>query len=546
MKKWSTLIVMCIAQFLMVLDTSVMNVAIGQLIEDFDAEVTQIQTAITFYSLVMAAFMLLGGKLGDVWGRRRTFGIGMAIYAAGSAVTAASWAVPVLTFGWSVLEGIGAALVLPAMAALIAGAYRGADRAVAFGFLGGISGAGVAVGPILGGWVTTNLSWRVVFVAEVVVALIILALLGLVKDAKLPGRKPNVDWVGAALSGVGVGLIVYGALQSSQWGVVSPRNSPVEPFGFALTPFVVAAGFVLIYAFVRWSQNREANGKDALVRLALFENRPVRSGLIMTVAQNTILAGAFFALPLYLQLTLGFDAFDTGVRILPVSIALLVTSVGGSALMMRFPPRRVVRIGLFVLLAAIALLLTTIDFELERFDFGLSMALLGIGIGILAAVLGNLVQSAVGDRDRSEAGGLANAATQLGTALGTAAIGAIVISGLASSFSTEVASDERISAEISAEVELTLSSGVSFVSSDDVRMIIEAGDAEPEVVEALVENYEDSQLEALRSALFATAAIVVFSLLLSGRLPTRRINEIAADVQESGGDDTTAPAPETA
>ena len=151
MRKWSTLIVLGVAQFLMVLDTSVMNVAVSQLIEDFDASVTQIQTAITFYSLVMAAFMLLGGKLGDVWGRRRAFGIGMAIYAVGSALTAAAWSVPILTFGWSFLEGIGAALVLPAMAALIAGAYRGAERAIAFGLMGGIAAAGVAVGPILGG-----------------------------------------------------------------------------------------------------------------------------------------------------------------------------------------------------------------------------------------------------------------------------------------------------------------------------------------------------------------------------------------------------------
>ncbi|MDH3755025.1 MAG: MFS transporter [Acidimicrobiia bacterium] len=531
MRKWSTLGVLCVAQFLMVLDTSVMNVAISQLIEDFDAEVTQIQTAITFYSLVMAALMLLGGKLGDVWGRRRAFGIGMAIYAAGSALTAAAWTVPVLTFGWSFLEGIGAALVLPAMAALVAGVYRGPDRAIAFGLLGGISAAGVAVGPILGGWVTTNLTWRVVFVGEVVVALAILAMIGLVKDAPLPGRKPTVDWLGAVISGLGLGLIVYGALQSSQWGFLSPRNSPVEPFGFALTPFVVGAGFVLLYAFVRWSRRREARGLDPLVRLDLFDNKPLRSGLTMTLAQNTILAGAFFALPLYLQLTLGFDAFDTGVRILPVSIALLITSVGGAGLMLRFPPRRVVRIGLAVLLVGIGILLSTIEPELDGFEFGFAMTLLGIGIGILAAVLGNLVQSAVGERDRSEAGGLQGAATQLGTALGTAVIGAIVISGLASSFTSEVASDERISPEISGEVEVSLSSGVSFVTSDDVRAIIEASDAETEVIEALVESYEDSQLEALRAALFATAVIVVITLFLSGRLPTRRVDEIAADAE---------------
>lgn len=533
MKKWSTLVVLGVAQFLMVLDTSVMNVAISQLIEDFDAQVTEIQMAITFYSLVMAAFMLLGGKLGDVWGRRRAFGIGMAIYALGSALTALAWALPVLTFGWSFLEGIGAALVLPAMAALVAGVYKGADRAVAFGLLGGIAAAGVAVGPILGGWVTTNLSWRVVFVGEVVVALLILAMLGLVKDAPLPGRKPNVDWIGAALSGAGLALIVYGALQSSQWGLLAPRNSPVEPFGFALTPFVIAAGFFLVYLFVRWSQRREATGKDPLVRLGLFENRPLRAGLNMTLAQNTILAGAFFALPLYLQLTLGFDALNTGVRILPVSIALLVTSVGGAKLMLRYSPRRVVRIGLAVLLAAIGLLLSTINPEIDGITFGLSMTLFGIGVGIMAAVLGNLVQSAVGERDRSEAGGLQGTATQLGTALGTAIIGAIIISGLASSFATQVASDERLSPEISEAVEVSLASGVSFVSATDVRAIIEQGDAEPDVVDALVESYEESQLEALRVALLATGAIVIIALFLSRNLPTRRVDEIAAESMEA-------------
>ena len=161
------------------------------------------------------------------------------------------------------------------------------------------------------------------------------------------------------------------------------------------------------------------------------------------------------------------------------------------------------------------------------------MTLFGIGVGILAAVLGNLVQSAVGDRDRSEAGGLQGTATQLGTALGTAVIGAIVISGLASSFTSEVATDERISAEISAEVEISLANGVSFVSSDDVRAIIEAGDAEPEVVEALVESYEDSQLEALRAALLASAVIVLIALFLSRRLPDRRVDEIAAAQAEA-------------
>ncbi len=170
MAKWGVLVVLGAAQFLMVLDQAVMNVAISQLVEDFDTTVTTIQAVIAFYALVMAGLMLTGGKLGDIWGRRRAFTIGLCIYGVGSALTAASWSVPSLMLGWSILEGIGAALVIPALIALVAGNYKGADRAIAYGVLGGVAGAGIAVGPILGGWATTELSWRVVFVGEVVVA----------------------------------------------------------------------------------------------------------------------------------------------------------------------------------------------------------------------------------------------------------------------------------------------------------------------------------------------------------------------------------------
>src|SRR3954453_9848903 len=168
---WDVLVVLGAAQFIMVLDQAVMNVSISQLVADFDTDVTTIQGVITFYSLVMAALMISGGKLGDLWGRRRAFGIGLVIYGLGSLLTAVSWSVPVLTLGWSVLEGVGAALVLPALAALTARRFEGKERALAYGVLGGVSGAGIAIGPILGGWVTTELTWRLVFAGEVVVVL---------------------------------------------------------------------------------------------------------------------------------------------------------------------------------------------------------------------------------------------------------------------------------------------------------------------------------------------------------------------------------------
>ncbi len=246
MAKWAVLMVLGAAQFLMVLDQAVMNVAISQLVEDFDTTVTTIQAVIALYALVMAALMMTGGKIGDIIGRRRAFTIGMVIYGCGSALTAASWSVPSLMLGWSILEGIGAALVLPALVALTAGTYKGEKRAIAYGVLGGIAGAGIAVGPILGGWATTELSWRVVFIGEVVVAIAILLAVRVIAEPERTGPRPSLDWVGSVVSALGLALVVLGVLQASNWGWLRPLNSPIEPFGFSLTPFVVAAGAVVL------------------------------------------------------------------------------------------------------------------------------------------------------------------------------------------------------------------------------------------------------------------------------------------------------------
>ncbi len=525
-KKWAALIVLGMAQFLMVLDTSVMNVSISQLVTDFDTDVIQIQTAITFYALVMAAFMITGGKLADVWGRRRTFTAGMIVYAAGSALTAASWSVPMLTLGWSVLEGIGAALVLPAMVALIADNYKGKDRAAAFGLIGGLAGAAVAIGPILGGWVTTNLSWRFVFVGEVGIVIVILVAIGLITSVK-PERRPKIDWLGVILSGLGLALIVYGTLQSSQWGIIGPKNSPVEPFGLALTPFVIGIGMIILYLFIWWEKRQEKTKKrEPLIHISLFKNKSLRGGLVMILAQNIILAGVFFAIPLYLQLTLGLDAFETGIRMLPVSVTLLITSIGASQMVLKFSPRRIMQMSLVILLIAIGVLLTTIEPILDELSFGIAMALLGIGIGLMAAILGNMVQSSVVEKDRSEVGGLQNTATQLGIALGTAVIGAIIISGLASSFLSQIADDDRISIEIEQAVEIELTKGVSFIPAGQVQDAVGKTNLKPDVAMAVVENYSESQLDALRLALLATGMIVVAALFITRKLPSESLGKM--------------------
>jgi EmrB/QacA subfamily drug resistance transporter len=528
MKKWNVLIVLSAAQFLMVLDQAVMNVAISQLVEDFDTTVTTIQAVIAFYALVMAGLMLTGGKLGDIWGRRRAFTIGICIYAVGSGLTAASWNVPSLMLGWSVLEGIGAALVIPALIALVAGNYRGAERAIAYGVLGGVAGAGIAVGPILGGWATTELSWRVVFVGEVVVAIGILLGTRLIREPERQGPPPVLDWVGGVLSASGLALVVFGVLQASNWGWLAPRSSPIEPFGFSLTPFVIAAGALVLAGFVAWERRRERLGQDPLVHLPLLRIPSLRGGVAMFLAQNLILMGVFFTIPLFLQVVQGLDALETGVRMLPASAGLFFAAIAGSALAKRFAPRPLVRVGLATVFVAILLLLTTIEPELDNAPFLIAMGILGIGMGLIVSQLGNVVQSAVGDDDRSEAGGLQSTAQQLGSSLGTALLGAIVITGLIAAFTTNVASDARISADVSKQLEVQLSAGGSFVAADEVRTGAEAAGIDEPTTSALIENYEDAQLKALKTAFLFAAFLTLASFWGTRRLPDQRFDQMQA------------------
>ncbi|HEU4980508.1 MAG TPA: MFS transporter, partial [Solirubrobacterales bacterium] len=469
MSKWGVLAVLAVAQFLMVLDQAVMNVAISQLVEDFDTSVTTIQVVIALYALVMAALMLTGGKLGDLWGRRRAFSIGLVIYGTGSALTAASWSVPVLLLGWSILEGIGAALVLPALVALVGGNYQGRDRALAYGVLGGVAGAGIAVGPILGGWATTELTWRVVFAGEVVLALGILLGTRLIREPAREGPAPRLDWVGSVLSALGLALVVIGVLQASNWGWLKPLDSPIEPLGFSLTPFVIAAGVLVLAAFSAWERHREERGRDPLVHFRLFRIATLRGGLSMLVTQNLILMGIFFTIPLYLQIVQGLDALETGVRMLPASAGLFVAALGGSALASKFPARPLVRVGLAITLLSILMLMDVIEPELDTGPFLAAMGVLGVGMGLIISQLGNVVQSAVGEGDRSEAGGVQNTAQQIGSSLGTALLGAVVISGLITAFSDNVATHPRVSAEASQQVEVRLGGDVSFVSAEEVR-----------------------------------------------------------------------------
>ncbi|GHF36648.1 MFS transporter [Streptomyces mashuensis] len=521
MKRWRPLLVLGTAQFLMVLDTSVMNVSISRLVEDFDTEVTAIQAVITLYTLVMAAFMITGGKLGDAFGRRRTFAAGLVVYGIGSAVTSLAPSLWVLALGWSVVEGLGATLVLPALAALVAGAYRDRDRSVAYGVIGGLAGAGIAVGPLLGGWVTTYLTWRLVFAGEVVLVVAMLCVVRWIPDVPAESRTA-LDRVGVVLSAAGLAAVVLGVLQSSSWGWLKPRNPPFTVLGFSPALFLVAAGGILLWLFGAWERRREAHGRQPLVRLSLLRIPPLKSGLTMLLCQNLVLLGLFFVIPLYLQVVQGLNAFQTGLRLLPVSVTMLVSAMTGPLLARVAAPRTVVRCGLLVLFAASLWLLATIKPRLDNLSFGLAMAVLGLGMGLLASQLGNVVQSSVGEQERSETGGLQYTAQNLGSSLGTALIGSLLIGALVSAFTTQIEKNPKVSDAARHQAGIAMEAGVSFVGTDQVRAGAERAALPPSEVDAIVDSYATAQLDALRAAVLAAGAVTLAAFPFTRHLPARR------------------------
>ncbi len=324
---WGVIAMLAAAQFIMVLDTTVMNVSITQVAADLNTTVVGLQTAITMYTLVMAAFMLLGGKLGDRWGAKRAFVIGLVVYGIGSLITAISPTLGVLLVGWSFIEGFGAILVIPAIAALTAGTYTGRQRALAYGILGGVSGASAALGPLIGGWVTTYFTWRLVFLFEDVIVLGVILFLRLIPA--VAGRKGKLDITGAVLSAAGLGAVVFGILRSSQWGWIAPSASaPFTPLGLSPVIWLISGGLVLLGFFARHEQGMLDAGKEPLLDTRLLKIPPMRAGLVTYLCQQFIIMGTFFVIPLYLQTVLGYDALETGIILLPLSLALLVFALG--------------------------------------------------------------------------------------------------------------------------------------------------------------------------------------------------------------------------
>ncbi len=333
----TVLLTLASAQFLMTLDSSVMNVSIATVANDVGTTVTGIQLAITLYTLVMAAFMITGGKLGQILGRKRAFMIGCVVYGCGSFTTAIAPTLTVLILGWSVLEGLGAALIMPAVVALVATNFGRSERPRAYGLIASAGAIAVAVGPLVGGLFTTYASWRWVFAGEVVIVVAILALSRRMNDA--PAEKGvRLDPMGTLLSATGLALVVFGVIRSGTWGFVQPK--PGAPVWLGLSPVVwlVLGGACVLAAFIAWENRQLARGGPVLVDPAILRVPRLQAGLTSFFFQFLLQAGLFFVIPLFLSVALGLSAVATGVRLLPLSVTLLAAAMGVPRL---FPaPRR--------------------------------------------------------------------------------------------------------------------------------------------------------------------------------------------------------------
>lgn len=527
MRSWSVIIILAVSQFVMVLDSTVMNVSISVVADDLGTSITGMQAAITFYALTMAAFMLTGGKLGDLMGRARAFKIGAVIYGIGSLTTALSPNLTVLLIGWSLVEGLGAVLVIPAIASLAAINYTGKARVTAFSILGAVTGLAAAVGPLLGGVMTTYLSWRYVFVAETVVMVAVLFAAKLIRDVP---RDPEVriDPLSVVASAGGLSLIVYGVLQSKTWGWLKPQHPPeiggdeIAPLGVSPVAYLLLAGVVVLWLFVLRQRTLATSGRQPLLRVELFRIAALRSGLGGFLAQYFAIAALFFVVPVYLQTMLGRDALQTGVKILPLSVGLVLFSILGSWLTARRSARFIARGGQITMALGTLLVIASVGIDLRNAAFAAGMFVVGAGFGLLASQLGNVNMSAVEEKDTSEVGGLQGTFQNLGSSFGTAVAGSVFLLMLSSGFVSAVNDAENLSPTDQQRIIAAVDDqGVPIISADEARtLVLDAGGSE-ESAQAVSQAYSDSQIAALQQSLFVVFGLLVLALLFSRHLPNR-------------------------
>jgi MFS family permease len=411
------LLPLALAQFICSFAGSNMNVMLTDISHDLDTTVHGVQTAITVFLLVMAAFMIPGGKLTDRFGRKRCFTLGLVIYGVGALISAAAPGLGVLIFGYSILQGVGTCLLIPPVYILTTLFFDDlTSRARAFGIVMAMGGIGAAAGPLIGGLITTAISWRAAFVFQAVVIALILWLSRAVRDPLAADPNRQFDIPGTVLSAAGLVLVVMGVLAADN--------------DLRLTAVLGLLGLLVLGLFWRHLRSWEQQGREVLLSTSLFRNRTSNLGMLTQNLQWLILMGTAFVVSAYLQVVRGYNAIQTGVIFTAATGGILLSSLAAERLAERFAQRSLIMAGFGLTIAGIAVLLALVNGRPSPWAFAPGLFLIGLGVGAMLTPSVNVVQSAFPETQQGEISGLSRCVSNLGSSLGTAIAGTILIAGL--------------------------------------------------------------------------------------------------------------------
>ena len=463
-------ILLAMAMFVLVVDTSLMNVSIAAVVQDLDTTVSGVQSAIALEALVSAAFILIGSKVGDLIGRKRAFVLGLLGYAIGAlAMTLAQGLTAIIIF-WALVGGIGASLLLPAMQSLIHGNFEGAAQTKAYALVGAAAAIAAAVGPLLGGFITTYLSWRIGFLLEVVIIAVVLSGIKLVRDAPYTGER-RVDVVGAVLSVLGMGGIVLGILVWQEGG--------------ESVAALLVVGAVALAALVFWLGRRKRQGKPTLLDPDLFKSKHFRLGISQQLLQQIALGGTMIVLPIYLQMVLEYNAMSAGLSIAPLSLSMFGMALLAGRRAGKRRPSSIIRLGFLLLTVGLLLLIPIVPRADSGWYLLVPLVIAGSGLGLLVSQLNNYTLAPISEERVSEAAGVNSAGGSFGLSFGLAFAGAIMLATLSIAFTNK--------AEASSVLEPAEQQRVANALEEDAQVL-----SDTQLQELLAGQPEDVRTEILR------------------------------------------------
>ncbi len=500
------MVLLSMAMFVLVVDTSLMNVSISAVVRDLDTTVSGVQSAIALEALVSAAFILISSKVGDLIGRKRAYVLGLLAYATGAiAMTVAQDLTTIIIF-WAIVGGLGASLLLPAMQSLIHGNFTGHAQQQAYAMVGAAAAIAAAVGPLLGGFVTTYLSWRVGFLLEAVVIAIVLLGLGKVRDVPFTGSR-RVDLVGAGLSVVGMGGVVLGILLWQE--------------GAEAVGGVIAVGVVSLATLAWWLVRRQRRKQPVLLDPDLFRLPHFRVGVTQQMMQQITLGGAMIALPIFLQITLEYDAMQAGISLAPLSLSMFATALIAGRSKGRKPAPTILA-GFVLSAIGTAVLIPFVPRVDAGWQLIVPLLAIGCGLGLLVSQLNNFTLAPIEEERVSEAAGVNSAAGSFGLSFGLAMAGGVMLAVLAFSFTRLAESNPDIPAPQQAHIATVLEDDAEVMSDTQLQELLAA--EPPATQDAILDINRTARNRALQAALLIPLGATLIGVVNGIRM--RRLPEL--------------------